>query len=89
MKQEVVTLQPRSVGPPASPVTQRKLAPANQQAIDALPLNSGTWCVQGEPGLYVRCRATLKSFLLQRRVRGKLVKPLWGRCPSSRREPNP
>jgi len=81
MRQKVLTMQPRPAVPPVSPAAARKLVPANQQAIDALPLNSGTWRVQGVPGLYVRCRATSKSFLLQRRVRGVLVKRTLGPMP--------
>jgi len=81
MRQKVLTMQPRPAVPPVSPAVARKLVPANQQAIDALPLNSGTWRVQGVPGLYVRCRATSKSFLLQRRVRGMLVKRTLGPMP--------
>jgi len=81
MKQKVVILQTRPPVPPVSPAAQRKVVTANQQAIDALPLNSGTWRVQGVPGLYVRCRAKSKSFLLQRRVRGKLVKYTLGPMP--------
>jgi integrase len=51
-----------------------KLVEANQKAIDALPLNSGTWKVKGIPGLYVRARVTSKSFMLQRRIDGDLVR---------------
>ncbi|HUO30308.1 MAG TPA: hypothetical protein VMU80_13890, partial [Bryobacteraceae bacterium] len=55
-----------------------KTVPANQKAIDALPLDSGTWRISGIPGLYVRCRAKSKSFFLQRRVRGTLIKQSLG-----------
>jgi integrase len=55
-----------------------KVVAANQKAVDALPLDTGTWRVDGIPGLYVRCRATTKSFFLQRRVRGVLVKETLG-----------
>jgi integrase len=55
-----------------------KLVAANQKAMDALPLNSGTWRVEGVPGLYVRCRATSKSFMQQRRIDGVLVKEVLG-----------
>jgi integrase len=41
-------------------------------------LNSGMWRVDGIPGLYVRCRATSKSFIQQRRVDGVLVKQVLG-----------
>jgi hypothetical protein len=49
-----------------------------QKAIDALPLDSGTWRVAGIPGLYLRSRARSKSFFLQRRVNGLLVKETLG-----------
>ena len=55
-----------------------KRVAANQKALDALPLNSGMWRVEGIPGLYVRCRATSRSFIQQRRVDGLLVKEVLG-----------
>ena len=55
-----------------------KAVAANQKAIDALSFDSGTWRVEGLPGLYLRCRAKTKSFFLQRRVRGVLVKETLG-----------
>lgn len=55
-----------------------KAVEANQKAIDALPFDSGTWRVDGVPGLYLRCRAKTKSFYLQRRVHGHLVKETLG-----------
>ncbi len=55
-----------------------KVVEANQKAVDALPLNSGTWRVNGVPGLYLRCRARSKSFFIQRRVKGDLVKETLG-----------
>ena len=61
---------------PASPVA-RKVA-AKQAAIDALPFNSGTWRVEGSMGLYVRCRAQSKSFLIQRKVNGRVVQRVIG-----------
>jgi hypothetical protein len=62
--------------------TKGKVVAANQKAIDALPLNSGTWRVEGGRGLYVRCRATTKSFAVERRVKGLLIKETLGphRC---------
>jgi integrase len=48
---------------------------ATQKAIEALPLNSGSWKVAGIKGLFVRCRAQSKSFYLERRVNGK-IKPV-------------
>jgi integrase len=38
-----------------------------------MPLGSGTWQVEGVPGLYLRARAKSKSFFLQRRVNGELL----------------
>ena len=55
-----------------------KLVEATQKSIDALPLNSGMWKVKGFPGLYVRARARSKSFMLQRRIEGDLVKAMLG-----------
>jgi integrase len=55
-----------------------KQVEGNQKAIDALPLDSGTWRVDGVPGLYLRCRAKTKSFFIQRRVDGLLVKETLG-----------
>ena len=63
-------------GTPASEPT--KTVAANQKAVDELPLNSGTWRIDGVPGLYVRARAESKSFFLQRRVQGELVKRTLG-----------
>ncbi len=55
-----------------------KTVPASQAAVERLPLNSGTWRVCGISGLYVRCRAQTKSFFIQRRVRGVLLKRTLG-----------
>jgi hypothetical protein len=65
---------------PSEPKSKKatKLVDANQKAVDALPLNSGMWRIKGIPGLYVRSRATTKSFMLQRRVEGDLVKLMLG-----------
>jgi integrase len=52
---------------------QTKLVTANQRAVDSLALNSGTWRVDGMPGLYLRCRAKTKSFFVRRRVNGVLI----------------
>ena len=51
----------------------KQLVVANQKAVDALALNSGTWRVIGTRGLYVRCRAQSKSFFVRRRVNGTLI----------------
>jgi len=55
-----------------------KTVAANQKALDALPLGSGTWRIEGVPGLYVRCRAASKSFFVQRKVGGRVVKKTLG-----------
>ena len=60
------------------PASAAKAVEGNQKSIDALPLNSGMWKVAGFPGLYVRARATSKSFMLQRRIGGDLVKVVLG-----------
>jgi integrase len=57
---------------------QSKTVQANQKAIDELPYNSGTWRIAGVPGLYLRCWAHTKSFVVQRRVQGKLIKEVLG-----------
>jgi integrase len=62
----------------ANPTTTGKIVAANQKAIDALPLDSGTWKIEGISGLYIRCRATSKSFRIERRIKGKLVKETLG-----------
>ncbi len=72
------------IASPAPAAVEPKLVGANQKAIDALPRNSGTWRVEGIPGLYLRCRAQSKSFFLQRRVQGKLVKETLGSLPMKR-----
>jgi integrase len=59
-------------------VTKTKSVLPNQKAIDALPFDSGDWRVEGISGLYVRCRATSKSFRLERRVKGTLIKQTLG-----------
>jgi integrase len=59
-------------------MASRKAVPLTQAAIDDLPLNSGTYRVSDVPGLYLRCRAKTKSFFLQRRVDGCLVKESLG-----------
>jgi integrase len=55
-----------------------KAVEGNQKAVDALAFNSGMWKVTGVPGLYVRARATSKSYMLQRRIEGELVKTMLG-----------
>lgn len=58
--------------------SRTRIVAARQAAIDALPLNSGTWRVEGSMGLYVRCRAQSRSFLVQRKVNGKVVQRVIG-----------
>ncbi len=76
MNQTVVAIDRKTGAEPAPELT--KTVAANQKAIDELPLNTGTWRVEGVPGLYVRCRAQTRSFFVQRRVRGALVKRIIG-----------
>ena len=52
---------------------EKRLVAGNQKAVDALALNSGTWRVLGTRGLYLRCRAKSKSFIVRRRVDGTLI----------------
>jgi hypothetical protein len=56
MNQKIVAIRKQEDAP-----TESKMVEANQKAVDALPLNSGTWRVDGVPGLYLRCRAQSKS----------------------------
>ncbi len=72
MKQRVVAIST------ARRRAKSKAVAASQAALEALPLNSGTWAVRGISGLYVRCRARAKSFYIQRRIRGALVKKTLG-----------
>jgi len=62
----------------AAPEPKGKTVPANQKTIDSLPLDSGTWRIEGIPGLYLRCRKQSKSFFIHRRVGGRLVKETLG-----------
>ncbi|GIU73291.1 MAG: hypothetical protein KatS3mg004_0378 [Bryobacteraceae bacterium] len=55
-----------------------KTVRATQAAIDSLPYNSGTWRIEGSMGLYIRCRAKTKSYLVQRKVNGRLVQRVLG-----------
>jgi len=57
--------------PAKADALKTKIEAANQKAVDALLLNGGMWRVKEIPGLYVRCRAQSKSFILQRCVRGE------------------
>lgn len=76
MRQTVIPITPMPRDAPEAQAT--KTVEANQKAIDDLLLNSGTWRVEGVPGLYVRCRTRTKSFFVQRRVHGALVKRTLG-----------
>jgi len=76
MKQKVIAIRPMPGG--AAAELPGKTVSANQRAIDALALNSGTWRIEGVPGLYLRCRAQTRSYFLQRRVRGCLTKQVLG-----------
>ena len=79
----VVAIRKRAESP-AEVAASAKAVPANQKAIDALPFDSGTWRVEGVTGLFVRCRAQTKSFYIQRRVQGTLVKETLGELPMKR-----
>ena len=72
------------IASPAPAAVEPKLVGANQKAIDALPFDSGTWRVEGVTGLFLRCRAQTKSFYIQRRVQGTLVKETLGELPMKR-----
>jgi integrase len=67
----------RRAGDAPVPPDSKRVA-ANQKAIEALPLNSGTWRVEGVAGLYIRCRAQSRSYFIQRKVRGRIVKTTIG-----------
>jgi hypothetical protein len=51
---------------------------SNQKSVDGLPLNTGDHRVEGIPGLYVRCGASVRSFFQQQRVDGVLVREYFG-----------
>lgn len=63
---------------------QGKSLQPNQKSVDAIPFGSGTWRVEGIPGLFLRARARSKSFLVQRRREGRLLTRTLG--PVSMRE---
>jgi integrase len=71
MGQKVLAIKAPAVAP-------KKIVAANQAAIDALALGSGNWRVEGVPGLSIRCWRHKKSYLLTRRVRGKLAQKVLG-----------
>jgi len=77
MNQKVISIDRQAPVAPVPPARGKTVA-ANQKAVDALPLNSGTWRVDGVPGLYVRCRAATKSFFVQRKVDGRVGKETIG-----------
>jgi len=79
MAQKVVAIDRKPAGEKPT-----KTVAANQKAVDALPLESGTWRVAGVPGLYVRCRARSRSYFIQRKVSGRLVKETLGELPLKR-----
>ena len=53
-------------------MAKTKAIEPSQKALDALPLASGDWKVKNIRGLFVRARKASKSFMLARRVGGKL-----------------
>jgi integrase len=63
---------------PVEAKRKRKSVEPVQAAVDALPYGSGTWRIEGSMGLYVRCRAKSKSYLVQRKVAGRLVQCVLG-----------
>jgi integrase len=67
-------MKPVSVMPISVRKPESKIVAPTQKAIDDLPLNSGEWAVRGIAGLYVRCQAKVKTFRLQRRIDGHLIK---------------
>jgi hypothetical protein len=81
-KENAVTVE--RVRKTAETEAETKTVAANQKAIDALPYDSGMWRVEGVMGLYIRCRAHSKSFMLHRRVQGKLVRETLGELPIKR-----
>lgn len=65
--------------PAAAPEEKRKkTVRCRQEEIDKLPYGSGDWSVEDVPGLIVRCGAVEKSYRLQRRINGRLVKVVLG-----------
>jgi integrase len=70
----VIAIRKHAKAAEQPPAPRTKTVEGSQKAIDALPLNSGAWRIAGVPGLYVRSRRTSKSFYVQRRVRGELVR---------------
>lgn len=78
MKQTVVSIRAASKPKP------KKIVPANEKAVEALPLDSGTWRIRGVPGMYVRSRAASKVYYVQRRIRGRLIKRTIGTMPLKR-----
>ena len=69
MSQRVIPIRSTALKPPKT-----KRLPANQATVDALAFDTGTWRIEGVPGLYLRSRARSKSFYIQRRVKGELAK---------------
>jgi integrase len=67
--------------PPQPGDAAREHVQATQKAIDELPLNSGIWRISGVPGLYLRSRRTTKSFYIQRKIKGRLVRKNLGPLP--------
>jgi integrase len=55
-----------------------KRIPPTQKALDAIPLNSGCWRIEGVLGLYVRARRRTKSFFVQRRFGKRVVHRVLG-----------
>jgi integrase len=56
----------------------KKTIRCRQDDVDQVPLASGDWSVEDVPGLILRAGATTKSWRLQRRIGGRLVKVVLG-----------
>lgn len=56
----------------------KKVIRCRQGDVDRVPLGSGDWGVAGVPGLVLRAGATTKSWRLQRRIGGWLVRSVLG-----------
>lgn len=74
MRQAVTRIDRKAT---TTPRTTKAVA-ANEKAVEALPLNSGAWKVQGIPGLYIRCRAAVRSYYIARRISGRLTRTVLG-----------
>jgi len=65
--------QARVIALPDRPAGPRHVRPS-QAAIDALPPGTGLYEIGDAPGFHVLCGKTKRSYLVVRRVRGRLLK---------------